>query len=49
MTFLYGSGSADPYRYLRLTDPDLDPALLFSDLPDTNKKKILPIFCLIYF
>jgi hypothetical protein len=30
MKFWYGSGSADPY--LRLMDPDPDPAILISDL-----------------
>jgi hypothetical protein len=29
VTFLYGSGSSDPYLWL--TDPDADPYQIFSD------------------
>ncbi len=48
MKFWYGSGtgSADPYLYLWLMDPDadLDPVIFVSDLQDVNKNDF---FCLL--
>jgi hypothetical protein len=47
VTFSYGSGSADSYRYLCLTDPAPDPAPFVRDLQDTHKKDFfLKFFCL---
>ncbi len=55
MTFYYGfrSGSADPYRYLWLMDPDhdsvQDPDIFVTDLQHHNKKLIKKVFLLITF
>ncbi len=42
MTFLCGSGSADPCLWIMDpdSDPDPDPAIFFIDLRDANKKLI---------
>jgi hypothetical protein len=46
VTFLYGSGFADPYHWF--TDPYLDPALFSNGFPDANKKYVFSrFFCLI--
>ncbi len=49
MTFLCGSGSADPCFWLM--DPDSDPAIFIIDLQDTNKKLIYKkkFFCILLF
>ncbi len=48
-TFWCGSGCADPY--LRLMDPDPDPAIFVIDLQNANKKLIekKKFFCLLLF
>ncbi len=42
VAFLYGSGSADPYRWT--TDPDPDPGLFFSGFQDAKEAKIFLSF-----
>jgi hypothetical protein len=51
MTFWYGSGSADPYRYIWLTDltPAPDPGIFVSDLQDDKKKNFFLSFFAYYF
>jgi hypothetical protein len=47
MKLCYGSGSADPY--LRLMDPDPDPAILISDLQEATKSCFFSRFFAYYF
>ncbi len=46
VTFLYGSGSADPYHLHKAQDPDSDPAFFLSVADKIFTKKS---FCLLRF
>ncbi len=49
MKFWLGSGSADPFLWLMVPDPDLDPAIFVSNLQDAKIKKKNFLFIVYFF